>query len=417
MSEENKPPPPPPDDFSKTTPNINLPEDDVPDSDWNKTNYNFPKQPAADDWGKTVTNIKPIDTDAPDMNRTFNPAAGQSSTPEWGMTEANINVADADFGSRSEDAAGADEGYGKTMPYFRLPDAERAKYENLPPTPSEQAAQAKKEDEEKGGVPGWIWVTGGLMAMFFFAIAVLLVVYFFILRDTGFEATVKFAPPGSTVTVNGSPWGVTDEGGSIKLPVLKEGETKKVEIIHPSYTCQPTEVKSENGVVTPNPIIAKCSQVAVKPGEDCGNIHLGEDDKAERCYNKALDALSDPFTAEDLVRALNILVINFDSGKSDIPPVRLAALKKGAGFIMKLPAGIVLEVGGHTDNVGNDTSNQTLSEARSNAVKDALVKFGVSASTLQTKGYGKTKPRADADNNTDEGRFRNRRIEYSIVRK
>ena len=57
--------PPPPDDFSKTTPNINIPADTGGgQNDWDKTNYNFPKQPVADDWGKTVTNIKPINTDA-----------------------------------------------------------------------------------------------------------------------------------------------------------------------------------------------------------------------------------------------------------------------------------------------------------------------------------------------------------------
>jgi hypothetical protein len=58
---------PPPDDYSKTTPNINIPSrDDEAPSDWDKTNYKFPKQPMADDWGKTVTNIKPIDTGSPD---------------------------------------------------------------------------------------------------------------------------------------------------------------------------------------------------------------------------------------------------------------------------------------------------------------------------------------------------------------
>ena len=109
------------------------------------------------------------------------------------------------------------------------------------------------------------------------------------------------------------------------------------------------------------------------------------------------------------------MIINFESGKSDIPPVRLAALQKGANFIKKLPQGIVLEVGGHTDNVGQPASNQTLSEARANAVKAALVKFGVADSTLQTRGYGAARP--ITTNDTVDGKFRNRRIEYSIVKK
>ena len=115
------------------------------------------------------------------------------------------------------------------------------------------------------------------------------------------------------------------------------------------------------------------------------------------------------------IRDRNILIINFESGKYDIPPVRLAALQKGATFIKKLPPGIVLEVGGHTDNVGQQGPNQPLSEARANAVKTALVKFGVADATLQTRGYGATKP--ITTNDTVDGKFRNRRIEYSIVKK
>jgi outer membrane protein OmpA-like peptidoglycan-associated protein len=414
VNDSNHPPkpPPPPDDFSKTTPNFSYQDNAPDDADWAKTNYNVPNvQPSADEWGKTVTNIKPIDTSRPDFDKTYFPGAKAPSTPDWGMTEARVDVSDVDFGGPKP----GEEAYGKTTPYFQLPEAERAKYQTLPPTPTEEAAQ--QQQQAKGGIPGWFWVASGLMAMFFFAILVLGIVYFFIIRDSGFEAVVKGAPPGSSVRVNGSPWGVTDSDGSIKLPILKEGETKKVEIIHPAYTCVPVEVRSQNGVVSPNPIIAKCTQLVVQ-NETCTDFQPGDDDKAERCYNAALDALPDPFTAEDLVRALNILIINFDSGKYDVPAVRLAALQKGAGYIKKLQQmqpGVVLEIGGHTDNQGGDGVNQPLSESRATAVKNMLVKFGVPDNMLQTRGYGSAKPKQD--NNTERGKFLNRRIEYSIVRK
>ena len=408
MSEDNKFPPPPPDDFDKTTPNIRLPQNDAPANDWDKTNYNFPKQPDADEWGKTQINIKPIDTENQDFGKTFYPGAKAPSTPEWGMTEANVNVDPNDFG-------GGDQGYEKTTPYFQLPETERAKYQNLPPTPAEKATQHEQEEKEKGGVPGWVWAVAGLMTMFFFAIIILAVVYLFIFKNTSFEVTVKGAPPGSTVQVDGSPLGVTSEDGSFRLQNLKAGE-REIQVVHPNFTCESRRVTSNNGV-NPEPIIARCTAVAAKATDDCLNFGRGDDDKAERCYNSALDALPDPFTVEDLIKALNILIINFDSGKSDVPAVRLAALQKGAGFIKKLPSGVVLEVGGHTDNVGQPASNQTLSDARAAAVKSALVKFGVSDATLQTRGYGATKPRPDADNNTENGRYRNRRIEYSVVKK
>jgi outer membrane protein OmpA-like peptidoglycan-associated protein len=427
VSEDKKVPgAPPPDDFSKTTPNINIPGNDSSSgaTDWDKTNYNFPKQPSSDNWGKTVANIRPIDTGGgQDFDKTYYPGAQKPSTPEWGMTEARIDMSPADFGSRPEDfggtSGGSEPGYGKTTPYFRLPEAERAKYEKLPPTPTEQAAQAQQE--KKGGIPSWFWIVAGLFSMFFFAVIVLAVVYFLIIRTPGFEATVKGAPPGSSVRVNGSPWGVTDENGSIKLQNLKGGETKKVEILHPSYKCESTDLKYENGVVSPDPIIARCQQLDTRNLNlgDCspGSFQPGEFDKAELCYNKALDSLDpDSFTAQQLVDALNILIINFDSGKSDVPPARLAALQKGAGYIKRLQqrdATIILEVGGHTDNVGGDASNQTLSQNRANAVKDVLVRYGVNAGGLQIRGYGAVNPKYD--NSTEQGKFLNRRIGYSIV--
>ena len=412
MSDSKKVPELPPDDFSKTTPNIKLPEADSGHADWDKTNYNFPRQPTPDDWGKTITNIKPIETgNSPDYGKTMYPGAQKPKAADWGMTQANVNIPDADFGSGAEDFGPRND---KTTPYFKLPEAERAKYQNLPPTPAEQAA--KEESEKKKGIPGWVWVAAGVAGMFMFMILVLAVAgYFLFMRDSSFEASVKGAPPGSNVLVDDVPWGVTSEDGSIKLANLKAGR-RTVKISHPNFTCEPREVNGGNGIV-PEAVIARCQAVAVKPTDDCGNIQLGEFDKAERCYNAALDALPDPFTADDLVRALNILIINFDSGKSEVPPIRFAALQKGAGFIKKLPPGVVLEVGGHTDNVGNDASNQTLSDARAAAVKNVLVKFGVADNALQTRGYGASKPKPGADNATERGRFFNRRIEYSVVKK
>ena len=76
-------------------------------------------QPPADDWGKTVTNIKPIDTSRQDMDKTFFPGAKAPSTPEWGMTEARVDVSDVDFGSGKP----SDEAYGRTTLYFQLPEA------------------------------------------------------------------------------------------------------------------------------------------------------------------------------------------------------------------------------------------------------------------------------------------------------
>ena len=210
---------PPPDDFSKTTPNINLPDDDG-QGDWNKTNYNMPKQPPSDDWGKTVANIKPIDTSGQDFDKTYFPGSKAPSTPEWGVTNARVNVEGADFGTNPEDFGGSKQAYDKTTPYFKLPEAERSKYQNLPPTPTEQAAQEAKEEQEKGGLPGWFWVLAGLVLMFFFAIIVLAAAWWIGSHNNSYDVAIRGVPPGSTIRVGGSQWGVSQSGGDTVLSNL-----------------------------------------------------------------------------------------------------------------------------------------------------------------------------------------------------
>lgn len=151
MSDSKNIPSLPPDDFSKTTPNINLPKDRLPPtSGWEKTNYNFQAQPPADDWGNTVANIRPIETDDSDFGKTYLPGSQKQSPPaDWGMTAANINLTDADFGSNQRNFNNSAQedmtaGYGVTTPYFRLPETERQKYQHRPPTPTEKAEQERR---------------------------------------------------------------------------------------------------------------------------------------------------------------------------------------------------------------------------------------------------------------------------------
>lgn len=385
-------------DFSKTPPNDK--------DDWAKTNYGYPAQPAADDWGNTVPNVRRDDID---FGKTQMPGA-QNQPNDWGNTQGNIKLPQDNYGGGS---GGEQNDFGATTPYFRLPETERAKYQNIPPTPTQEAAQKREEEKAKGGVPGWLWVSGGLLAMFLFAILVLLIVFIFVLRDSGFDQIVKGAPAGSSVMVNGAYWGTTKDDGSIILPTLRAGETKKVEIKHPNYTCEAQDIKGEDGVKR-EPIIARCKQVA-NISNECINIKAGEVEKAERCANKALDELGNNFSIDDLLRALNLSIINFESSKWDIPPARQAFLQKAAGYLQKAPAGVVIEVGGHTDSDGSDAANQTLSDNRAKSVKDELIKLGVKPEMLTEKGYGESKPKTT--NETDDGKFQNRRIEYSAVKK
>jgi outer membrane protein OmpA-like peptidoglycan-associated protein/uncharacterized protein YidB (DUF937 family) len=128
----------------------------------------------------------------------------------------------------------------------------------------------------------------------------------------------------------------------------------------------------------------------------------------------ALGALKPGFGANDLTGILNQSIINFPSGQSEVPAAAKAMLQDAAAEIKQLPPGTVLEIAGYTDNTGNDAANVALSQQRAEAVRNVLISAGVNPSMLAAKGYGSANP--IASNDLLEGRFRNRRIEYHVVK-
>jgi outer membrane protein OmpA-like peptidoglycan-associated protein len=127
-----------------------------------------------------------------------------------------------------------------------------------------------------------------------------------------------------------------------------------------------------------------------------------------------LASLGSAFDAKALTAALNDSVVNFPSGGAVVPERMADLLQNAADDLKKLPAGHVLEIAGYTDNTGNAADNVTLSQARADAVRDALIKYGVSPDMLVAKGYGQADP--IASNDTPQGRLRNRRIEYHVLK-
>ena len=104
------------------------------------------------------------------------------------------------------------------------------------------------------------------------------------------------------------------------------------------------------------------------------------------------------------------LYVKFDTGKSTIKPDSARTLDDAAGAL-RLQAALRIEVGGHTDNVGTPESNMKLSQERAQAVMAALVQRGIDAGRMTARGYGHTAP--IADNRTEEGRAKNRRVELT----
>lgn len=137
-------------------------------------------------------------------------------------------------------------------------------------------------------------------------------------------------------------------------------------------------------------------------------------ESAMRKAADALNGLTPGYSAGDLVEALNLNIINFPSGSAAIPAESHAILEQSAKAIKGAPKGTVLEVGGHTDNTGNAASNLKLSEERAQAVRKYLIDQGVQSEALTAKGYGPAKP--VADDASEDGRFRNRRIEFGVVK-
>ncbi|MDA8686448.1 OmpA family protein [Robiginitalea sp.] len=102
--------------------------------------------------------------------------------------------------------------------------------------------------------------------------------------------------------------------------------------------------------------------------------------------------------------------ILFDSGSANLQPESMGIIRQIAQ-VLEQESGMKLEIVGHTDSDGADVSNQSLSEARANAVKNALTEvYQIDASRLTSSGKGESVP--VADNTTPEGKAKNRRVEF-----
>jgi outer membrane protein OmpA-like peptidoglycan-associated protein len=102
----------------------------------------------------------------------------------------------------------------------------------------------------------------------------------------------------------------------------------------------------------------------------------------------------------------------FDFDKYDLLPESFAELNKLVLFLNENPL-LKIEISGHTDIIGSESYNISLSEARAKSVVDYLINKGIKSERLKYKGYGTSVP--VADNNSPEGRAQNRRVEFKIL--
>ena len=126
-----------------------------------------------------------------------------------------------------------------------------------------------------------------------------------------------------------------------------------------------------------------------------------------------IEGMKQDIAAGEMLEALNktgsiALYINFETGKSIIKPESQTIIDQVVQLLTENTA-LKISVEGHTDNVGNVQANQTLSENRAKAVMNAIAAKGIDKSRLVSKGWGQSKP--ISENNTDEGKAKNRRVE------
>jgi outer membrane protein OmpA-like peptidoglycan-associated protein len=118
-----------------------------------------------------------------------------------------------------------------------------------------------------------------------------------------------------------------------------------------------------------------------------------------------------PIEKNSVVRLNNIF---FDTGKSELRPESSPELDRLVTTLNEFPK-MVIEVRGHTDNTGSNEINNKLSQDRADAVREYFISKGIEPDRVGSKGFGETKP--VAANDTEEGRQRNRRVEFMIINK
>lgn len=106
--------------------------------------------------------------------------------------------------------------------------------------------------------------------------------------------------------------------------------------------------------------------------------------------------------------------LEFDTDSATLKPSSSEQLKNIAEILKAYPA-VSVKIGGYTDNVGDDAHNLKLSSDRAANTMNELVALGIDKSRLASEGYGKEHP--VADNSTEEGRQRNRRIDIRVTKK
>ena len=199
-------------------------------------------------------------------------------------------------------------------------------------------------------------------------------------------ATLKDVATGQTITTV-----QTDENGSFLL-CLPVGKNYALNVAEKGYTFYSDnfELTAEHSIDKPFLLAIKLQPLQISAPTTAAPSNVP------------------PPAAQPIV----LRNVFFNTGSADLKSESVAELTMLKNLLTENP-NLRIQVSGHTDNVGNAASNQTLSESRANAVRSFLIQQGIDGSRLVARGFGSTQP-IDS-NDTENGRKNNRRTEFVVL--
>jgi outer membrane protein OmpA-like peptidoglycan-associated protein len=161
--------------------------------------------------------------------------------------------------------------------------------------------------------------------------------------------------------------------------------------------------------VAPTPAVAPAPAAPAPGGADTDGD--GVPDASDKCADTLNGVKVGPDGCVDGEQTVVLPKVEFEPASPALKPAGRDALAPVAAFLKGQP-GVQAEILGHTDSSGRPKSNQKLSEARASSVADYLVSQGVGKARVSAKGMGSKQP--VADNATEDGRAKNRRVELHV---
>lgn len=182
----------------------------------------------------------------------------------------------------------------------------------------------------------------------------------------------------------------------------------------PIPEAQPVDGDDDNDGVLNS--VDKCPTTPAGTKVDADGCKIDGDDDNDGVLNSVdlcpTTPAGDVVDSDGCTKIVN-LHINFENNSYSVDDASRVRVEKFANFLLARPE-FNAEIIGHTNSIGRESANQTLSENRANAVRDMIISYGVSAERVTAVGKGESEP--VASNGTPEGLAQNRRIEAKLNR-